>query len=139
MIDNPTLWAMLNHLPAACYNVGKIAIMGDAAHATTPFQGQGAGQAIEDALVLTCLFGHLTTREHIPSALSAYDRVRRNRSQDVVTTSKDAMDLFAFDDGYVNGDPVRWKEVWNERMRWIWEIDLDQHCDEAVKVFMQSV
>jgi salicylate hydroxylase len=113
--------------------------MGDAAHATTPFQGQGAGQAIEDALVLASLFGHVKSAEHIPMALSAYDQVRRKRSQNVVTTSKEAMDLYAFDDGYVNGDPTRWREVWDERMKWIWDIDLDQHCDAALKVFTRSI
>ncbi|KAF2501073.1 FAD/NAD(P)-binding domain-containing protein [Lophium mytilinum] len=99
LVENPTLWAMMDHLPAPCYNVGNIAMMGDAAHATTPFQGAGCGQAIEDALVLATLFRYVRYPEHIAPALAAYDAVRRPRSQKIVETSREAMELYGFTDG----------------------------------------
>ncbi|RAL66883.1 hypothetical protein DID88_007665 [Monilinia fructigena] len=36
---------------------GRIVLLGDAAHASTPHQGAGAGQAIEDAFILSNLLG----------------------------------------------------------------------------------
>ena len=58
-------------------------MMGDAAHATTPWQGQGASQAIEDALVLETLLGRVHNVKHVSNAFSAYDQIRRARTQRV--------------------------------------------------------
>ncbi|MEV0406364.1 FAD-dependent monooxygenase [Actinoallomurus sp. NPDC050550] len=38
--------------PLPSYVQGRAALLGDAAHAMTPFLAQGAGQALEDAVVL---------------------------------------------------------------------------------------
>ncbi|MFJ4779612.1 FAD-dependent monooxygenase [Streptomyces sp. NPDC088762] len=58
---------------------GRIAWIGDAAHAMTPNLGQGGCQAIEDAVVLA----HLLDRsegDRIPQALAAYSAARRDRT-----------------------------------------------------------
>lgn len=44
--------------PLRQFSFGRIILLGDAAHATTPNMGQGAGQAIEDALALSKGFRH---------------------------------------------------------------------------------
>ena len=46
-IDKGTIWAVhiVKHLPSHHY--GRVALIGDAAHAMMPFQGSGAGQSIE--------------------------------------------------------------------------------------------
>ena len=43
--------------PLPAYHRGRVAILGDAAHAMTPHLGQGACQAIEDAVVLASMAG----------------------------------------------------------------------------------
>jgi 2-polyprenyl-6-methoxyphenol hydroxylase-like FAD-dependent oxidoreductase len=43
--------------PLPAYHHGRVAILGDAAHAMTPHLGQGACQAIEDAIVLASVAG----------------------------------------------------------------------------------
>lgn len=48
-------WPVADHDPAPFYAKRRICVMGDAAHATFPFNGQGAAQAIEDAAVLARL------------------------------------------------------------------------------------
>ncbi|WBB68173.1 FAD-dependent oxidoreductase [Micromonospora sp. WMMD812] len=71
----------IHHLaiPLPTYVRGRVALLGDAAHAMTPNLGQGACQAIEDAVVLgaACAGG----ADGLPAALAAYDRQRRPRSQ----------------------------------------------------------
>lgn len=85
LVKSPELaaWAMFDYPPAPFYSKGPAAIMGDAAHATTPWQGQGASQAIEDALVLETLLGAVNDPKQIPHAFAAYDQVRRPRTQRV--------------------------------------------------------
>ncbi|MET8836456.1 FAD-dependent oxidoreductase [Micromonospora sp. NPDC004540] len=71
--------------PLPSYVRGRVALLGDAAHAMTPHLGQGAGQAIEDAVVLgaACAGG----RADLAGALTAYGRQRRPRSQAVARAS----------------------------------------------------
>jgi 2-polyprenyl-6-methoxyphenol hydroxylase-like FAD-dependent oxidoreductase len=63
--------------PLPSYVEGRVVLVGDAAHAMTPFLGQGACQALEDAVVLGRLAGDL----------AEYDRQRRPRTQQVARAS----------------------------------------------------
>lgn len=56
---------------------GRVALLGDAAHAMTPNVGQGACQALEDALVLA---RRLAEAPDVPAAFRAYARARRART-----------------------------------------------------------
>lgn len=56
---------------------GRVALIGDAAHATSPNMAEGAAMALEDALVLAeCLHRHMA----IPAALSDFEGRRRPRT-----------------------------------------------------------
>lgn len=55
---------------------GRVVLMGDAAHASSPSMAEGAGMAIEDALVLAQT---LTTETHVETALSVYEQRRQPR------------------------------------------------------------
>ncbi|GHF65542.1 FAD-dependent oxidoreductase [Streptomyces mashuensis] len=70
--------------PLPGYVVGRTALLGDAAHAMTSDLGQGACQALEDAVVLCA---ELARHDDVPAALAAYDRSRRPRAQSVVEAS----------------------------------------------------
>jgi len=58
-----------------------LVLIGDAAHALTPYAAQGAAMAIEDAGALATL---LVTRESLPEALTAFERTRKARVQKVI-------------------------------------------------------
>lgn len=57
---------------------GRVVLIGDAAHASSPIMGQGGSLAIEDALVLAECFDSIPS---IAEALEAYTRRRKPRVQ----------------------------------------------------------
>jgi 2-polyprenyl-6-methoxyphenol hydroxylase-like FAD-dependent oxidoreductase len=62
----------------------NVCLMGDAAHATTPNMGQGAGQGIEDAIYMA----HFLKKHTDPKiAFSEFEKVRRQKVDYVVNNS----------------------------------------------------
>lgn len=66
------------------WSKGRVALLGDAVHATTPHLGQGAGLAIEDAIVLA---DELSKTEDVAAAFVAYRERRIKRCEYVVKSS----------------------------------------------------
>ncbi len=66
------------------WHKGRIVLIGDAVHTTTPHLGQGAGLAIEDSLVLA---EELARRDGIEAAFSAYRDRRFERCAYIVHAS----------------------------------------------------
>ena len=81
-------WPLHDHDPAPFYYKDNVVMMGDAAHATFPFVGNGAAQALEDGAVLHALFTHVKHKSQIRAAFVAFDEVRRPRAQRVVEMSR---------------------------------------------------
>ena len=63
---------------------GRVVLLGDAVHATTPHLGQGAGMAIEDSLVLA---EELTNHDTPAAAFKAYRDRRFERCRYIVEKS----------------------------------------------------
>ncbi|NVO33004.1 FAD-dependent monooxygenase [Hymenobacter lapidiphilus] len=84
--DDQLLWNdILDLPPLPHFACGRVLLLGDAAHATTPNLGQGAGMAIEDAAVLArCLHSSPTD---LPAAFQIFERQRRPRTARIVRTS----------------------------------------------------
>lgn len=79
------VYEMADPLPA--YHRGAVAVLGDAAHAMTPHLGQGANQAIEDAVTLAALVGPAADAAEIAIALARYTALRVPRGIDIVRRS----------------------------------------------------
>ncbi|MER7468099.1 FAD-dependent monooxygenase [Streptomyces sp. NPDC097981] len=73
--------------PLPSFTAGRIALLGDAAHAMTPNLGQGACQALEDAVTLAAA---LAVGPTVEAALARYDAERRPRSQAVARAARQA-------------------------------------------------
>jgi 2-polyprenyl-6-methoxyphenol hydroxylase-like FAD-dependent oxidoreductase len=71
--------------PIHRWHEGRVVLLGDAAHPMTPNLGQGAGQAIEDAVVLgRCL----ANADEPGAALGQYERLRIARANSIVRGSR---------------------------------------------------
>ena len=68
--------------PIESFVRGRVALLGDAAHATTPFLGQGASQAVEDAVVLTRYLAQ--SGDDVEQALQSYEVERMARVHAIV-------------------------------------------------------
>ncbi|KAF2219937.1 hypothetical protein BDZ85DRAFT_36901 [Elsinoe ampelina] len=132
LMRKPDVWALFEFPDAPTYTKGLVCLLGDAAHASTPHQGAGAGMAIEDALVMSCLFeGVERTPEGIKAVFEVYDEVRRPRTQRVVRTSREAGLCYDFMLEGVGDDLEKVRRDLEKRWEWIWYEDLGRHVDDA--------
>ncbi|HEX3758281.1 MAG TPA: FAD-dependent monooxygenase [Kofleriaceae bacterium] len=108
-------WAIFDREPIDAWTIGRISLLGDAAHAMLPFFAQGAAQAVEDAAVLAgCLAA--ATPASVPEALQRYEQIRRPRARQVQLMSRGREVQNHLDDGpaqeardtaLASGEPLR--------------------------------
>ncbi|MGY3339432.1 2-polyprenyl-6-methoxyphenol hydroxylase-like FAD-dependent oxidoreductase [Streptomyces filamentosus] len=93
LLDATPQGAVLQHdvhelrTPLPSYAAGRTVLLGDAAHAMTPNLGQGACQALEDAVVLAAA---LAAEPTVETALARYDAERRPRAGAVADAARQA-------------------------------------------------
>lgn len=75
-------WALQELPPLPRWSRDRVVLAGDAAHAPLPHQGQGAGQAIEDAYVLGQLLAEAEPNDY-RRVFDAYQRLRQHRTRRV--------------------------------------------------------
>ncbi|MGJ4997808.1 FAD-dependent monooxygenase [Bradyrhizobium sp. HKCCYLS3077] len=89
-VDGWRKWALFAVPEGIEWTEGSVALLGDAAHAMLPFAAQGAGMAIEDAVVLANSLAEARTEGPgaIPAALKRYAKLRRPRVGRVQRTAR---------------------------------------------------
>jgi salicylate hydroxylase len=132
-VQSPDIWALFNHPPAPTYYSTNplICLVGDAAHASTPHQGAGAGMCIEDVYVLSELLSLCKSKTDLMKAIHAYDAARRPRSQKLVKTSREAGMLWEFEGEGVRDDLGALEQNAVKRMDWIWDHDITEDVERA--------
>lgn len=100
-VDPSTLkvWQLLDMEKMPTLTKGKMVLLGDAGHPFTPHQGQGAGQAIEDAVALTTVFPKGTKPSEVFERLKLYEVIRYERAHTIQNYSR----LAGSD--WINGKP----------------------------------
>ena len=77
--DMTNRWALYDRDPLPRWTIGRVTLMGDAAHAMLPYMAQGAVQSIEDAAVLAkCL--ERANANDADGALLRYEQTRKPRA-----------------------------------------------------------
>lgn len=140
-LQRPDIWALFNHPPAPTYYSTKplVCLVGDAAHATTPHQGAGAGMCIEDVYILSHLLSRSTSKIDIEKAFHAYDAVRRPRSQKLVKTSREAGMLWEFEGEGIGDDLEALEENAVSRMTWIWDHEIREDLEKARQIMAGEI
>ncbi|OAL40656.1 hypothetical protein AYO20_00392 [Fonsecaea nubica] len=145
MPEQPSKWLINDRKPLDqwVYLRGKVVLLGDAAHAMTPHQGAGAGQAIEDGYILGRVLqdyfrSSSPANNNLEAWASVYQDVRLPRAQKVQRTSRDAVEVYQAQADIMKDLPfdqcvpeIHKRVI--DRMRWVWTDDIDAEYDRAVK------
>jgi len=92
-MDHTFRWGIYDHAPLKTWSTDRITLLGDAAHAVTPHLGQGANQAVEDAITLAVLLQDAQAAD-IPMRLRRYEDLRIERTRQVHDGSREAGALY---------------------------------------------
>ncbi|TQV94004.1 FAD binding domain-containing protein [Cordyceps javanica] len=130
--------------PASTYANGRVAIVGDAAHASTPFLGAGGAMGIEDALAMASAvdFAIQSSKSNtlaIPAALQAFSAVRLQRSQWLVQSSREMGVIFQWRDPSAGNDGKKFKLEAEARTSKIWQFDADGMVNEVRLQFDRDI
>ncbi|KAL6714545.1 hypothetical protein ACLMJK_007970 [Lecanora helva] len=145
LIEKPEMWAFFEHPDARTFYRGRMCMVGDAAHASAPYQGAGAGMALEDAYVMSCVLGAAFTTAldqgadpDVEKAFKAFDAVRRPRTQKMARTSRECGVVLDCEDERVGEDRERLAENLRMRFGWIWEYDLERDGEVAMEMVKEG-
>jgi salicylate hydroxylase len=98
--DATNRWALYDRDPLERWTGGRIALIGDAAHAMLPYMAQGAAQSIEDAAAIAkCLARANAGELRIDAALGLYQEKRRPRATRVQNGSRANGSIYHLRDG----------------------------------------
>lgn len=86
--DDLRLDDLLERDPLDIWGRGPVSLLGDAAHPMLPHAGQGAAQALEDAVALGAVLRGAADPAAIQAALRRYERVRAARTRRIIELAR---------------------------------------------------
>lgn len=101
--------ALYEREPLPQWSKGTVTLLGDACHPMLPFMAQGAGMAIEDAVVLGRALSGVTDRAQAAAALQRYENARKARTAKIQIGSRGNQWM----KGPGNADWVYGYDAWN--------------------------
>jgi salicylate hydroxylase len=112
-----SFWALIDLPRLPRWSRGRVMLLGDAAHAPLPHQGQGAGLAIEDAYALGALLARGGLKD-CGSAFEAFENLRKRRAWMVQAYSRVAGRAYKFVGDAAARRDANWPSV-PQRIGWI--------------------
>ena len=141
LIETPTIWALHEVQPLETYSnkTNNVIVIGDAAHAMLPHQGAGAGQGLEDALILAHLLSNSDlTVETIKAVSGIYEQVRLERAVKVQNTSRESGEIYElYSPQFSDFDAVG--SHLTHRFDWLWQHSLEQDVKTATVTLQQHL
>ncbi|KAH8099306.1 FAD/NAD-P-binding domain-containing protein [Cristinia sonorae] len=133
-LKKPSRWSIcVVHPHLDSFIQGRVALIGDAAHAMLTHLGGGAGQGLEDASLLARLLGAQETNvNNLEAVLRVYDDLRRPRSQQVSDMSVKAGQIYEAqgENGFTaNGVTEDMTGIFNP----IWHHRLEHDIEEGLR------
>ncbi len=107
--DSTLKSALYEREPLPEWSVGTVTLLGDACHPMLPFMAQGAGMAIEDAVVLGRSLAGVSSRAQAAAALQSYAHARQERTAKIQIGSRGNQWM----KGPGNADWVYGYDAWN--------------------------
>ena len=86
------MWVLCDREPVKNWSVGRVSLLGDAAHPMLQYLAQGAGQAIEDSVVLGLALDQCNG--DVVGALQKYAQARYLRTARVQLTARFYGDIY---------------------------------------------
>jgi salicylate hydroxylase len=146
-LDKWAIFDTYDH-PAPTFSSGRICVAGDAAHASSPHHGAGAGFGVEDALALATVIeevnttlqkGKVSKSAALSAAFQAYDAARRDRSQWLVQSSREVCDTYEWAKPSCGSDPAKCLKDIEWRAHKIWYFDIDGMVKDARSTYQRLV
>jgi salicylate hydroxylase len=117
-------WGLYDRTPLTSWTKGRLALLGDAAHAMLPHVGQGANQAIEDGVALAVFLEGRDSSE-VADALQRYESFRRERTGIVQAEAR--RNGLRYDSRYPSLEQ-RDREIANAAVfrKWLYDYDVER-------------
>lgn len=137
----PIKWGFFHHWRTSTYHRGRVVLLGDAAHASLPFQAAGAAQGLEDALVLSNVLSKIADMHkdsvnpmtYIETGLEAYGLVRRPRAQKQLEQSAEVGEMIFFQHEQAGSDMSKiLPRLQAGRFDWLWFHDIEDDVNKAL-------
>jgi salicylate hydroxylase len=126
-------WGLYDREPLATWTSGRLALLGDAAHPMLPHVGQGANQAIEDAVALATVLS-CANRGSVRRALLVYESLRRERTARVQRSARVNGARYDASGGNLIARDQQLAAQAHERA-WIWNYDAEIEASTVVASF----
>jgi salicylate hydroxylase len=123
-VTHAVRWGLFALRPLQRWYRGRAVLLGDAAHAMLPHQGQGANTTVEDSFTLAALLAQVRDVTELPSAFATYQALRRGRTQRIQRLSLLTNALLHLPDGAAADERNRALARLPQEIAWIHEHDV---------------
>ncbi|KAL5354887.1 hypothetical protein ACLOAV_000978 [Pseudogymnoascus australis] len=142
LMENTDHWGIFDlspDIPTFSSNHLHLLLLGDSAHACAPHQGAGAGQALEDAHILSHILGACRSPSDLLAAFTAYESVRMPRTKFVQKYGRLQGELLDLQRPDVGDDLEKLKAIIDVPIREIWNCDLGAELEKAMGVLLRDL